>query len=60
MGPVKLADFIGLDVLLEAWLLGQEEMHDDSWAPTPELKQHVRAGELGMKTGRGFLEHGER
>jgi 3-hydroxybutyryl-CoA dehydrogenase len=59
MGPIKLADFIGLDVINEAWLLGQEEMHDDSWAPTPELTQHVKAGELGMKTGRGFLEHGQ-
>jgi 3-hydroxybutyryl-CoA dehydrogenase len=57
MGPIKLADFIGLDVINEAWLLGQEEMHDDSWAPTRELTQHVKAGELGMKTGRGFLEH---
>jgi 3-hydroxybutyryl-CoA dehydrogenase len=60
MGPIKLADFIGLDVIREAWLLGQEEMHDDSWAPTPELKRHVEAGEMGMKTGRGFLDHSRR
>jgi 3-hydroxybutyryl-CoA dehydrogenase len=57
MGPVKLADFIGLDVIRDAWLLGREEMADDAWVPTPELDQHVAAGELGMKTGKGFLEH---
>jgi 3-hydroxybutyryl-CoA dehydrogenase len=57
MGPVKLADFIGLDVIRDAWLLGREEMHDDAWAPTAALDQHVSAGELGMKTGRGFFEH---
>ena len=57
MGPVKLADFIGLDVIRDAWLLGQEEMKDDAWRPTPELDRHVQAGELGMKAGKGFLEH---
>lgn len=57
MGPVKLADFIGLDVIRDAWLLGREEMRDDAWIPTPELDQHVAAGELGMKSGKGFLEH---
>jgi 3-hydroxybutyryl-CoA dehydrogenase len=57
MGPVKLADFIGLDVLHDAWLLGREEMMDEAWTPTPALQGHVEAGELGMKTGRGFLEH---
>mgnify|MGYP003622945246 CR=1 FL=1 len=57
MGPVKLADFIGLDVIRDAWLLGQEEMKDDAWWPTQELENHVRAGELGMKSGKGFLDH---
>ena len=57
MGPVKLADFIGLDVIRDAWLLGQEEMKDDAWRPTPELDQHVKVGELGMKSGKGFLDH---
>ena len=57
MGPVKLADFIGLDVIRDAWLLGQEEMHDDAWIPTAELERHVAAGELGMKSGKGFLDH---
>ena len=57
MGPVKLADFIGLDVIRDAWILGMEEMQDPAWKPTPELERHVAAGELGMKTGQGFLAH---
>jgi 3-hydroxybutyryl-CoA dehydrogenase len=57
MGPIKLADFIGLDVIRDAWLLGKEEMHDAAWTPTAELERHVAAGELGMKSGRGFLVH---
>jgi 3-hydroxybutyryl-CoA dehydrogenase len=57
MGPIKLADFIGLDVIHDAWLLGREEMHDDAWTPTPELRRHIEAGELGIKTGRGFHEY---
>jgi 3-hydroxybutyryl-CoA dehydrogenase len=57
MGPIKLADFIGLDVIHDAWLLGKEEMKDPAWQPTPELAEHVKNGELGMKTGRGFLTH---
>jgi 3-hydroxybutyryl-CoA dehydrogenase len=57
MGPIKLADFIGLDVIRDAWLLGMEEMEDDAWKPTPALEAHVKAGELGMKTGKGFLTY---
>ena len=57
MGPVQLADFIGLDVIHDAWLLGKEEMHDDAWEPTAELERHVQAGELGNKSGKGFLDH---
>jgi 3-hydroxybutyryl-CoA dehydrogenase len=57
MGPIKLADFIGLDVIHDAWHLGRDEMHDDWWQPTAELEAHVKAGELGMKSGKGFLTH---
>jgi len=60
MGPVKLADFIGLDVIRDAWILGKEEMQDDAWEPTAALNAHVEAGELGMKSGQGFLEHAKR
>jgi 3-hydroxybutyryl-CoA dehydrogenase len=57
MGPIKLADFIGLDVIHDAWLLGREEMADEAWSPTPALAARVGAGELGMKTGQGFFAH---
>ena len=57
MGPITLADFIGLDVIHDAWNLAREEMKDPAWKPTPELEAHVKAGELGMKTGKGFLLH---
>ena len=43
-----------------AWLLGQEEMRDDAWIPTAELERHVAAGELGMKSGKGFLDHAKK
>ena len=46
------------DVLPVRWRRALEpEMHDDAWTPTKALKEHVQAGELGMKSGRGFLEH---
>jgi len=57
MGPIKLADFIGLDVILDAWLLGKEEMKDTAWEPTTELRRHVESGETGTKVGKGFLAH---
>lgn len=57
MGPIALADFIGLDVIHDAWHLALEETGDPLWKPTPELEAHVKAGELGNKTGRGFYSH---
>jgi 3-hydroxybutyryl-CoA dehydrogenase len=57
MGPIKLADFIGLDVIHDAWLLGEEEMHDSAWTPTPALQENLKQGHLGMKTGEGFFVH---
>jgi 3-hydroxybutyryl-CoA dehydrogenase len=57
MGPIKLADFIGLDIINDAWLLGREEMADEAWTPTAALAGRVAAGELGMKTGKGFFAH---
>ena len=60
MGPVRLADFIGLDVIHDAWHLGREEMQDDAWAPTLELEQRFHGGKLGMKSGEGFFTHQER
>ncbi len=57
MGPINLADFIGLDVIHDAWHLALEETKDPLWKPTPELEAHVKAGELGVKAGKGFLTH---
>jgi 3-hydroxybutyryl-CoA dehydrogenase len=57
MGPIALADFIGLDVIHDAWHLALEETKDPLWQPTAELEAHVHAGELGNKTGKGFLVH---
>jgi len=57
MGPVKLADFIGLDVIHDAWHLAIDEMKDPAWKPTPELERHVDAGELGIKAGQGYFTH---
>ena len=60
MGPIKLADFIGLDVIHDAWLLGRDEMHDQAWTPTRELVQRVRQGQLGMKSGQGYFTHNKK
>jgi len=60
MGPLKLADFIGLDVIHDAWHLGMDEMRDAAWKPTAELEEHIKRGELGMKSGKGFFEHEKR
>ena len=58
MGPLALADMIGLDVCL--WVLNvlHEEFGDSKFRPCPLLKQMVDAGYLGRKTGRGFYQYG--
>ena len=57
MGPLELADFIGLDVLLAILEVMHEELGDPKFSPSPLLKKHVEAGWLGRKTGRGFYEY---
>jgi len=54
MGPLELADFIGLDVILVICRVMYEGLHDRRYAPNPLLERLVEAGQLGRKTGRGF------
>jgi 3-hydroxybutyryl-CoA dehydrogenase len=57
MGPLTLADFIGLDVCLAIMNVLQEGFGDPKYRPCPLLKRMVAAGWLGRKTGRGFFTY---
>jgi 3-hydroxybutyryl-CoA dehydrogenase len=57
MGPLELADFIGLDTVLAIAEVLQREFGDDKYRPATILRQHVAAGWLGRKTGRGFYRY---
>ena len=57
MGPLTLADFIGLDVCLAIMNVLYEGFNDSKYRPCPLLKKYVDAGWLGRKTGRGFYEY---
>ena len=57
MGPLTLADFIGLDVCLAIMNVLYEGFGDSKYRPCPLLKRYVDAGWLGKKTGRGFYEY---
>src|SRR5712691_5270575 len=58
MGPLALADLIGLDTCVAIMEVLQEGLGDDRYAPAPLLQEHVAAGRLGRKSGRGFYEYG--
>lgn len=57
MGPLALADLIGLDTVLAIMEVLQESFGDPKYRPCPLLRQYVQAGWLGRKTGRGFYQY---
>jgi 3-hydroxybutyryl-CoA dehydrogenase len=59
MGPLQLADFIGLDVCLAILEVLHRGLGDDKYRPAPLLRRMVAAGYLGRKSGRGFYDYRE-
>jgi 3-hydroxybutyryl-CoA dehydrogenase len=57
MGPLALADLIGLDTCVAIMEVLREGLGDDRYAPCPLLREHVAAGRLGRKSGSGFYEY---
>jgi 3-hydroxybutyryl-CoA dehydrogenase len=57
MGPLTLADFIGLDTVLAIAEVLHRGLGDDKYRPSPLLRQYVEAGWLGRKSGRGFYKY---
>ncbi len=58
IGPLALADMIGLDVMIAVMNVFYEGFNDPKYRPAPLLKEMVAAGYLGRKTGRGFYSYG--
>ncbi len=59
MGPLQLADFIGLDVCLSILNVLYDGLKNPKYAPCPLLVKMVAAGKLGVKSGEGFYDYGE-
>ena len=57
MGPLQLADYIGLDVCKNIMIIMQEGFQNDKYTPSPLLVQLVAEGKLGVKTGQGFYTY---
>ena len=59
MGPLHLADFIGLDVCLSILEVMYEGFNDEKYKPCPLLKAMVDSEKLGVKSGEGFYDYSE-
>ncbi|MCB0326080.1 MAG: 3-hydroxybutyryl-CoA dehydrogenase [Bdellovibrionales bacterium] len=57
MGPLELADFVGLDTVLAIMEVLHEGLGEDKYRPAPLLRQYVEAGLYGRKSGQGFYEY---
>ena len=59
MGPLELADYTGLDIVLDVMEVMYRETADPKFRPSPLLRKYVRAGRLGRKTGRGVYDYSQ-
>jgi 3-hydroxybutyryl-CoA dehydrogenase len=57
MGPLALADLVGIDIVLAVCEFFVKEFADSKYRPSLAFRQKVRAGQLGMKTGKGFYDY---